>query len=254
MVNQEEHPSCVTISRMQKSKGKDILDKKSDDKQRLSWLFGALMSSLLVTATRRLKEGAEDLQVCVKPQCEIDEDSWAVEGCNSTECGHLALAQSRSCENHTMSTIHNQSTWMLLRGAYIATVGPGESSIKLDHGNGFKVPYTVGHSAGKGRGLFATQDVPEGALIWTPEHTALFYENNDFRKFLACLPDELVCDLLEWCYVEDDEGEWVIACDLDDGSLMNEITNEGDVEYNAECKSSSLFALRPIPAGEELGK
>merc|ERR1711935_826390 len=104
-----------------------------------------------------------------------------------------------------------------MRTAYIAIMGLEEASIDLKYGSGIKVPFMVGHSPGRGRGVFATKDIPKGTLIWKSQFTASLDEGMQFRKFLSVLPDDMVCDLIMWCYTSDED----IECDLDEASLFN---------------------------------
>jgi len=158
--------------------------------------------------------------------------------------------------------IHTNETWVFLRQTYRQIVG-GESTISpSDNGDGFEgVPIEAGVSPGKGRGLFATQDIPRGTRIWTSQQQcACFYEDHSFREFLAALPTDLACDVLMWAYAAFYEED-LLCCDLDEGSLMNtkgkdEDANVGCIEeiankYIGGCEDN-LFALRTIRAGEEI--
>jgi len=160
----------------------------------------------------------------------------------------------------------NDETWVILRKTYRQIVGDDSTISRRDDVDGFDVgvPIHAGISPGKGRGLFATQDIPQGTRVWTSRRQcACFYEGDSFRKFLASLPTSLACDVLMWAYVEDfgyDEGE-LLCCDLDKASLMNtkekgEDANVGCVrevasKYKGGC-ADNIFALRTIRAGEEI--
>lgn len=157
-------------------------------------------------------------------------DDWAVNGCDLSEnCAIMDIWASRNCgtvdEHHA---VRNETEWVLMRSAYVAVVGPSHASIPLTFGSGVKVPYKVGHSPGRGRGVFATEDVPKGTLVWTQEYTAKFIDGIRFRKFLSVLPDDMVCDMVLWCYTykgneTDADGNEiqmdVIGCDMDEGKL-----------------------------------
>ncbi|CAJ1945168.1 unnamed protein product [Cylindrotheca closterium] len=194
-------------------------------------------------------------------------DPWLVKGCGTSErCTMVHIAKSRGCNSYDFNARRNQTEWATMRSAYIATVGPRRASIKLSYGSGFRIPIKIAHSPGRGRGVFATTDIPKGTLVWTSDFTATFEEGFQFRKFLSVLPDDMVCDLLFWCYTMKDEGEHVIACDLDESSLFNHadhrfeynigeipVTNEGREEQKRKTRDiDSAFSLRDIDAGEEL--
>lgn len=180
--------------------------------------------------------------------------------------------------------IHEQWTWMLLRGVYQGIVGPNYSTIDADRilENGFQVPVTVQQIPGKGRGIVALEDIPEGTLVWKGRHTARFPSPVEFRRFLATLPNDLACDVMIWAYVEDHDDyedttttedhdydettitddnhhasipplfflgtRSVITVDLDEGALIN--TRDTTTEKNID--NLSYTSNRLIKAGEEL--
>jgi hypothetical protein len=188
-------------------------------------------------------------------------DPWETNGCNSTHCDIRDIQSSRGCKNHAYTTIHNQTTWVHMRAAYVAIVGPEDATLNLTYGSGMKVPFKIGHSPGRGRGVFAAEDIRKGTLVWYGENTAAFTSGVQFRKFLASLPDVFVCELIHWCYTSQDENKMPsIECDLDEGSLFNTIDN--GAEYTIGCSRSMVenyprdcldaaYALRDITAGEE---
>jgi len=170
--------------------------------------------------------------------------------------------------------IHNQSTWMLLRGAYIASVGPQYSTIDDFHlhKNGFQVKTKVVQIPAKGRGVVALEDIPQGTLVWRSTQTARFPSVVEYRRFLLSLPDDLACDVMIWAYVEkydfeegededdDDEEEEeeeeeesvarrpVISVDLDEGSFMNTINTPSDKNID----NHNYRTNRLVKAEEEL--
>ncbi|KAL3939559.1 MAG: hypothetical protein SGBAC_005746 [Bacillariaceae sp.] len=194
------------------------------------------------------------------------QDPWLVKGCGLSEkCSMAHIALSRGCKSYAFVALRNETEWATMRSAYIATVGPRKASIQLSYGSGFRVPIKVGHSPGRGRGVFATTDIPKGTLVWASVFTATFEEGYQFRMFLSVLPDDMVCDLLFWCYTFKDGRDHVIACDLDESSLFNHADhgfeyNVGEIkvaEAQGEQKRKagdvdSAFALRDIELGEEL--
>jgi hypothetical protein len=188
-------------------------------------------------------------------------DPWDINGCDSTHCDIPDIGISRNCKNHSYTTIHNQTAWVHMRAAYVAIVGPNDASFNLTYGSGMKVPFKIGHSPGRGRGVFATEDIRKGTLVWHGISTAAFTSGVQFRKFLASLPDVFACDLMIWCYTSHDEKNVpFIECDLDEASLFN--SNDNGAEYTIGCFQSMVenyprdcfdvaYALRDITAGEE---
>ena len=188
----------------------------------------------------------------------------------------------------TTRPLHNESTWMLLRGAYQGVAGPMKSTIgrsvdsgivsnsdnknyrtSMSYESGFRIPYYTGQVPnGVGRGAFAALPIDKGTHIWTAStNSARFHSGQDFRQFLISIPTDLACDVLIWSYVQyvydDSENEKLaIQCDLDDGSFVNtaDIPEEANVgtasghdEVNdGKMQAQNLFALRDIEAGEQL--
>merc|ERR1740124_1215878 len=87
--------------------------------------------------------------------------------------------------------IHNESTWMLLRGIYHGIVGPEQSSITpITHESGFGYKTRVQQNE-KGRSVFADEDIAEGELIWYTRNTARFRTGDSYRNFLHSVDVEL---------------------------------------------------------------
>lgn len=184
--------------------------------------------------------------------------------------------------------VYSRKDWVVLRNAYRQVVGSAKSSIlPNDDIDGFgNVRVFSTRSPGKGRGVFAMDNIPKGTLVWTSNHqSARFRRGSEFRKFVAAIPPEMACDILMyWAYVHDlnekyfdtsDEDEWELAinCDLDAGSLINSGGERYGAESNIGCIAEqnetyakeylspeylntgcpeNLFALRDIKAGEEI--
>lgn len=161
--------------------------------------------------------------------------------------------------------IHNESVWMMLRGVYQGIVGPEGSSIQqpLSTEHGFSVDVIVDYSPGKGRGVFANQDIRKGQLVYSEwKQKAQFATGKDFRRFLQSIPEDLACDVLEWAYVENINGKNLTIClDVDEGALLNNggkrsetnigCDEEAAKKLNMDCELHD-FALRDIRKGEEL--
>jgi len=123
----------------------------------------------------------------------------------------------------TTRPLHNESTWMLLRGAYQGVAGPMKSTIgrsvdsgivsnsdnknyrtSMSYESGFRIPYYTGQVPnGVGRGVFAALPIDKGTHIWTAStNSARFHSGQDFRQFLISIPTDLACDVLIWSYVQ----------------------------------------------------
>ncbi|CAJ1945166.1 unnamed protein product [Cylindrotheca closterium] len=122
--------------------------------------------------------------------------------------------------------------------------------------------------------VFATAEIPKGTLIWTSKYTATFTDGVQFRKVLSILPDDMVCDLIIWCYASEGENDSegiqsedgtsipvqdFFECDLDDASFFNSYDHRS--EYNVGSQKGKVaaspdddkaYAMRDILAGEEL--
>lgn len=155
-------------------------------------------------------------------------DPWSITHTSCSNCTLEELEKSRGCDKYAFTTMHNQSTWTHLRAAYVAVMGEN-SSINATYRSGLRVPFKIDHSPGRGRGIFAMDDVLKGTLVWSAQHTGVFTTGKQFRQFLSVLPDVLACDLCNWCYTsedtetledessDDENSKHVIACDLDEG-------------------------------------
>ena len=141
-------------------------------------------------------------------------DPWQVDRCKSGECDIFELNAARGCKSHNYNTIHNETAWVQMRSAYIATVGPRRSTIPGVHGSGMQVPYKVGHSPGRGRGIYAMERIPKGTLVWKAEYTAAFSTGIQYRRYLASLPDAMACDMINWCYTSRVSVELFSKCHL----------------------------------------
>jgi hypothetical protein len=112
--------------------------------------------------------------------------------------------------------------------------------------DGFYVKYQVKNDPVHGRGLFVTEDVPKGAMVWSGE-LAKWRSARDFLAFLRYLPQDLQCDVLLWAYPEKDSADKV-ALAMDEGSYMNDCNGNKDIM----TVSSSGKTVRHLNEGEEL--
>jgi len=167
----------------------------------------------------------------------------------------------------TEQKIPDETLWKQLREAYNSVVG--ESNSKIDHpestNNGFFVDFEVKQSEGKGRGIYLTQPAKQGDIIWTARQAGIFKNGAQYRKFITSLPSDLVCDVLQWSYVQTFDATYpspsksCIVTDLDECCLINSEmrlkANMGcipDAEWIPGGCDLNEFATRDIEAGEEL--
>ena len=120
--------------------------------------------------------------------------------------------------------------------------------------HGFRVPYEMRPSAIAGRGVFATEPIERGTLVWeyAVGRSVLEYRSEaELRKRLENTTDEEARFLLEHIYVWKDAAVEII----DDAKIWNHTPNPNtgyhpdDPEIGAGLGS---YALRDIAAGEEL--
>jgi hypothetical protein len=137
--------------------------------------------------------------------------------------------------------------------------------------NGFQVLIAVDHDTEAGRGVFAQDEIPRGALVWKSIHTARFVSPRHYRQYLQTLPTNLACDVIDWSYTRqqgtrirqpqrNQSPSFVICVDLDEGSFTND--GEGDLDCNLSLNDAdqynysgcelAFYANRDIRKGEEL--
>lgn len=163
-----------------------------------------------------------------------------------------------------------------MREAYISVVGHEHSSLSTDRTtDGFHVRVQARQADHKGRGIFAMEPIKKGQKVWSTSMTARFTSGNDYRAFLAEIPADLACDVIQWAYVQslpsidEDTERAFISVDLDEGSFVNSCGDEGgsdddeDTEANLGCHQEAAqheeggcklnyFATRDIEVGEEI--
>lgn len=149
------------------------------------------------------------------------------------------------------STSHHPNATQPAAAAKRAAPPPKESPPP----HGFRVPYEVRPSAIAGRGVFATEHIERGTLVWeyAVGRSVLEYRSEaELRKRLEnAIDDDDARFLLEHIYVWKDAAVEII----DDAKIWNHTPspNTGyhpdDPEMGAGLGS---YALRDIAAGEEL--
>ena len=150
--------------------------------------------------------------------------------------------------------IYDQQFWHGLQETYRQVAET--STISKYNGTGFLVPYEVKLAPGKGRGVFTATDISYGTKIWEPKYVAVFSGKEEFMKFLSLLSFESACEILLWsyafqeedCYPDDLDSEDIyictrIACDLDEGSLINTVFDEDEDANVGYCNEEMTEAL-----------
>ena len=182
---------------------------------------------------------------------------------------------------------HNETVWKLLHDTYrdvvhkdLQNLPPSSTDESL---KGFQVPVETKRTTAlavpttedgeeleafplHSLGIFATEAIPKGTLVWKSHNTAQFPTGHDFRSFLKALPEYLACDVLDWAFprfqlanADQRELSPLVCVDLDHGSLTNVCDGEGDCnlailsdEHTFSGCALEFHATRDIAVGEEL--
>jgi hypothetical protein len=163
--------------------------------------------------------------------------------------------------------LYSNDVWMRFRQTYIDVVGSTDSSIgtEVNPKDGFVISTEVKRAPGKGRGLFAAEDIPRGQLIWmSSKQTASFESGEDFKDFLDLLEVDEACDIIQMSYVygttTSNEGAMEILTELDNMTFVNSVEDEDPdagclPEWEARDPGGcimNVYALRDIENGEEI--
>ncbi len=161
------------------------------------------------------------------------------------------------CDQDRPLPIHAAETWKQLQSVYESIV---QDQSSLPKGgflgiDGFYVPYMVDYSE-HGRGIFATEPISEGTLVWKSIQTARFRTGKEYRTYLQQLTPALGCDVLSWAYTRLEQRTYVACVDLDPGSFMNGCDTEDDCNLDVSSPRHSgcnleFYAIRDIEEGEE---
>jgi len=187
---------------------------------------------------------------------------------------HQDLKHQKGCNAMKIRPVHDEETWGIFRKTYHSVVGEDLSTIgdHLSTDNAFRFKVSARQSPGKGRGIFAEEEIPKGEILYNFSRTAQFKTGAAFRNFLDKLPDTLACDVLMWSYVQNfpsnlrGSSNLRICTDLDPGSFCNDGGHsEGNMAWEDDNKayypatntqgvkiSAPLIALRNIAIDEEI--
>jgi hypothetical protein len=169
------------------------------------------------------------------------------------------LASELDCDNakNAKLPIPTETTWETLANLYVKTVGEDKSTIPpwSERASGFNVPVYVQQVPGKGRGVFAGIDISEGELLWEPRNVARFVDLSLFLHFLLSVPNDLVCDVIAWAYMDefelpDCDTDWVMSLDLDEAALINYVDEEANIAYDESLCGD--IAICDIAKDEEI--
>lgn len=176
------------------------------------------------------------------------------------DCGY------RSGDNE--KPLPSMEDWQLMRTTYTKVVDntkkwndpvPPTKGYSFDRNKlGTPPPYYAKFSPGKGRGLFATRDIPKGEVVHDGTHSdVIFPTAMDWRKFVFSLPENLACDCTDWHWMQQLEtgGTFHFVAGINISSLMNSGGEEYGGVPNALPKTSTsnkFYALRDIRDGEEI--
>ena len=117
--------------------------------------------------------------------------------------------------------------------------------------SGFRVPYEVRSSTIAGRGVFATEPIKRGTLIWAyvvNESVIEHHTEDELRLHLAPLSHDEARDKLEHIYVWGNAGVEII----DDAKIWNHSPTPNTGNHPDTGESLGSYALRDIAEGEEL--
>jgi len=216
------------------------------------FLFGSAV--FLISTIDTVLRGQITLQF--EDEIEIDDELWM----NSTV---YQLKEYLKCEERLpkVRQPYTDETWIHLRQIYESIVGKENSTIgdpnavKTDAFGNIK-HYSAQSSPEIGRGVFAGQFIPKGALVYDFSRSAQFMDGISFRKFNKKIESHLACDILDWAYVQDlnerdnnnNNTDLRIIIDLDDGVLCN----DGDWEdlNNGENANVGYLSLEETPSNE----
>lgn len=167
------------------------------------------------------------------------------------------------------NSIPDEEYWTKLRNAYFKVKDPCDDEDDVDlrealeeADNGALVAYEI-RQCEYGRGIYATQFIPQGTPVWDCEHAGVFRNAQQWVDFLKLLPKHMQHDCVEWAYVEDGD----LWLDLEPCALMNHggtaIAEEEDMKHvrpdNLDCielpnsdDEWQYIAKTDIQPGEEL--
>jgi hypothetical protein len=159
-------------------------------------------------------------------------------------------------QDRPVEYFNEQDIWRYIQQIYLAAVGPGKSTIPELYGTGFQVKVKFDYAKGKGRGVFAAEDIPKDTIILKEIYAGFFDNAPAYRKFLLTLPPNLACDYRQWQYIyADDNFDFTtlrIGVDLDGAGLLNwGEDDEVNMAYLRKGTGVSI-ATRDIKAGEEI--
>jgi SET domain len=101
------------------------------------------------------------------------------------------------------------TTTTSMNGSVTERAGYAPAGYSPSYASGFQVPVEIRYSPGKGRGLFALEDVPKDTLVWVSQYEGWMRSGRLYRLLLEALPtDAWRCDVMTFSYYSvSDEDE-----------------------------------------------
>jgi hypothetical protein len=158
----------------------------------------------------------------------------------------------------------NEATWRLLHETYERILPKSTALPPSDQertsGYHFTVALRKTERDNELVGIYTTEAISKGTLVWESTYTAHFDTGDEFRAFARALPTPLACNVLLSAFPRYLDDEPVICVDLDYSSLMGICDEEEECNLHLapdEDHSSSgchmeFYASRDIAAGELL--
>lgn len=194
---------------------------------------------------------------------EEEELLWA-EGAIHEIYNGLKCTDHHTHEEGKPPRVPDEATWRMLHETYERILPDSTALPPLDQErtSGYFVTVAVRKSERDTEqvGIYTTEAISKGTLVWESTYTAHFDTGDEFRAFGRALPTPLACDVLMWAFPRYSDSEAIVCVGLDQGSLMGICDEEEECNLHlapAEDHSSSgchmeLYASRDIAAGELL--
>lgn len=210
-------------------------------------------------------------QVCVEGECvEEPEDNGSEDGFAKGQWTTAGLNQNKTIHdlwwNLGCGELFEKARPVPTREQFDTSIAlyneiQTDEALRIDPSDkGIFVDVEIKQAGEKGRGVFAVEDIPKGE-VWRSsyDYTAVFYDGEQYRKFILGLDTGFACDVLQWAYTEYDSEtkDPFVAVDLDEATMCNDGNKEGhnvgcDEEDEAMDCNLYDYAIRDIKAGEEI--
>ena len=122
-----------------------------------------------------------------------------------------------------------------------------QQPFSFEPNGGMLVPFEVKYSDERGRGVYATEEIEAGTVIWKTTHEYHFHDADSFTAFLKYLPPSLQCDVILWAYPAVVDGLEFVIAPLDEGGYIN----HGDTKEVVNV-DRGITSTRTIHPGDEI--